>query len=302
MKKLQNSQLPLQGFYSNSSIGQELEQIESLLSSLPEWMDFLTRVREDLPTGKQLVGGMTVEQIVKAALVKSLQNCSYRKLSDLTSDSRAVSRFIGLTLSQSISRSALQANISLLQDSHWQLLNQLLLQKGYGLGIEQGDVLRSDTTVTETNIHYPTDSSLLVDGVRILTRLLRELSQYDASIEYSNHHRRAKSRLYEINNAKSAETRLPLYRDLMEVAEMTRGYSEDYLKRAERFVGEAFQERYRYLRDQLEYNQNLMEVVLQQTFRRVVKGELVPPEEKVVSFVEPHTDIIKKGGRDTLWS
>ena len=114
MKKLQKSQLPLQGFYSNSSIGQELEQIEYLLSSLPEWMDFLTRVREDLPTGKQLVGGMTVEQIVKAALVKSLQNCSYRKLSDLTSDSRAVSRFIGLPLWQSISRSALQANISLL--------------------------------------------------------------------------------------------------------------------------------------------------------------------------------------------
>ena len=299
MKKLRNQQLPLQASYQKSSSGVELQKIEALLDGTTGWSEFLKRLGAKLSNKGGATARISVEQVVKAALVKSLFKCSYRKLEDLIVDSRAAGTFLGLQLGQSISRSTLQASISKLDAENWAELNRLLLTKGVELEIETGEALRSDSTVTETNIHHPTDSSLIVDGIRVLTRLLDQLQMFEGTLPFSNHLRRAKSRLYDINNSSSSEQRYPHYKDLQKVGEMVSGYVSKYLDKVKRGDAKALPAKGMALRLELQKNQELMKAVLQQTFRRVVLGERVPAEEKVVSFYQPDTDIIKKGGRET---
>jgi len=299
MKKLRNSQLFLQASYAKSTTGAELQKIDQLLQESPDWLPFLRRIQEKLSTATGASARITTEQVVKAGLIKSLYNCSFRKLAELTTDSRAVGTFLGLRFDQALSKSVLHKAISSIDAEDWRFLNRILIKRGVELDIEYGDIIRSDTTVTETNIHHPTDSSLLVDGIRILTRLLSRLQEIEGALIFSNHNRRAKARLYEINNSKSNEQRYPHYQDLLKVGKMTLGYVQEYLLSPQRVVKSHLRAKYLQLRQKLVRNQELMQAVLQQTFDRVVAGKSVPVEDKVISFVEPDTDIIKKGGRET---
>ena len=301
MKKLRNQQLPLQASYQKSSSGIELQKIEALLEEIAGWEEFLVQVGEKLSDKGGASSRISVEQVVKAAIVKSLFDCSYRKLADLLVDSRAVGAFLGLQFDESFSRSTLHASISRVDADDWRELNRLLLCRGVELEVETGAVLRSDSTVTETNIHHPTDSSLIVDGIRVLTRLMLKLQRMEGTLSFSNHLRRAKSRLYEINNSSSYDERYPYYKDLLRVGEMVSGYVTRYLQKAKGDRAKALPPKGMALRLELQKNQLLMQRVLQQTFRRVIRGENVPAEEKVVSFYQPDTDIIKKGGRETLF-
>jgi IS5 family transposase len=162
--------------------------------------------------------------------------------------------------------------------------------------------LRSDSTVIKAAIHEPTDSSLLVDCVRVLTRLLREAREYVA-LQFTNHHKRAKRRAMAIQHAAKAEQRLPLYRDLVKVAENMVASARFSVEKLELyFPSEAFQQpELGELRDALVHYVKLADKVLDQTRRRVFDGETVPAPEKIVSIFEPHTDIIRKDRRDTLY-
>ena len=168
--------------------------------------------------------------------------------------------------------------------------------------IEDGRQLRSDLTVVRAAIHEPTDSRLLVDCVRVLTRLLREAGAYVA-LRYTNHHRRAKRRAMAIQHAAKAEQRVPLYRDLVTVSENTVASAVFSVERLEQeFPPEAFQQpELGKLRDSLQHYIKLAEKVLDQTRRRVFDNETVPAPDKIVSIFEPHTDIIRKDRRDTLY-
>jgi hypothetical protein len=74
------------------------------------------------------------------------------------------------------------------------------------MGIENGRIVRVDCTVVESNIHHPTDSSLLEDCVRVLSRLTgRAKAVFDLDILYVDHSRRAKKRALEVLNGKSAK-------------------------------------------------------------------------------------------------
>jgi IS5 family transposase len=143
---------------------------------------------------------------------------------------------------------------------------------------------------------------LLVDCVRVLTRLLREAREYVA-IEFTNHHKRAKRRAMAIQHAAKAEQRVPLYKDLVKVAENTVASARVSFEELEQhFPPLAFQQpEIGDLRTSLNHYIKLAEQVLDQTRRRVFDGETVPAPEKIVSIFEPHTDIIRKDRRDTLY-
>jgi IS5 family transposase len=106
-----------------------------------------------------------------------------------------------------------------------------------------------------------------------------------------------------IQHAAKAEQRVPLYRDLVTVAENTVASSRFSVERLEQeFPPEAFQQpELGDLRTSLNHYVKLAEQVLDQTRRRVFSGETVPAPEKIVSIFEPHTDIIRKDRRDTLY-
>jgi IS5 family transposase len=96
----------------------------------------------------------------------------------------------------------------------------LLVEYAIATKIDDGNKIRVDCTVMETNIHEPTDSSLLVDSVRVLTRLMTRARKYVES-PFTNHHRLAKRRGLAILNARTQEDRVPLYQDLLKVTNKT---------------------------------------------------------------------------------
>ena len=114
----------------------------------------------------------------------------------------------------------------------------------------------------------------------------------DYGTTHSNFRRRAKRRSIAILNAGRMHRRIPLYRDLLKVTRKTVHAAET----AERELSAAGAIVYA---TQLQYFLPLVKRVIEQTERRVLRGESVPVDEKLVSIFEPHTDIIRKDRRDT---
>ncbi len=157
----------------------------------------------------------------------------------------------------------------------------------------RGRRLRVDTTVVETNIHYPTDATLLADGVRVLTRGLRRIGE-----QVRERTRSVARRVFEIaQRSRSAGHRVPagvrarsqakmkvLYQGLMRITRTVMRQAESAVARArgKRPAGH------------LATTVDLVRHVLAQTRARVLRGDTHYPG-KVVSLFEPHTDIIRKG-------
>jgi IS5 family transposase len=247
--------------------------------------------------------GMSGEQVLRALIIKQANGFSYEQLAFHLADSQSYRAFCLIGFAEKPrKRSTLQRNIKLVRPETLERVNRSLVHYAQEQGIEDGKRLRSDSTVIEAAIHEPTDSSLLVDCVRVLTRWLREAREYVA-LAYTNHHRRAKRRALAIQHAAKAEQRLPLYRDLVKVGENTVESARIAVEKLEHhYPPEAFdQPELRAVRDALQHYARLADKVLDQTRRRVFEGETVPAPQKIVSIFEPHTDIIRKDRRDTLY-
>ena len=157
--------------------------------------------------------------------------------------------------------------------------------------------MRIDSTVTATHILEPSDSGLLRDGIRVLARLLSMArARLGAeAVAFHDHRRAAKRRHLEIQSKRGAAQRAKVYRRLLELAERTAGHVEAALPKVAASGAEwapAWMEKAR------GYNDLLFRIA-DQARRRVFDGETVPAKEKVASLFEPHTDIIRKGGRGT---
>jgi IS5 family transposase len=196
----------------------------------------------------------------------------------------------------------LNKNLNRVTAETWQAIHSMVVLKADQLKIETGDKVRTDCTVVESNIHHPTDSSLLWDSVRVLARGMGRAEE-TFGIEFHDHTRRAKRRAMGILNAKSATERRPLYRDLIKVTHKTLAQAERVaLQLAEVEVGSVLQTALaETLATELREYARLAHQVIAQTERRVFRGETVPASEKLVSIFETHTDIIIKDRRETLY-
>jgi len=250
----------------------------------------LLRVRKaDARVGRE---GMTAEQVVRAALVKQMFGSSYEELAFQLGDSLALRGFCRLSSSAAApKKSALQANIASIRPETWEAMNKTLVLFARERKVEDGRWMRTDTTVVESNIHHPLDSSLLFDGVRVLTRiLLRAHEEYGTTA--CNHRRRAKRRALAILHAGTMAKRIPLYKDLLKVTHRTVRAAQRALEELTRLGAVGYV-------TTLSHFLPLVRRVIDQTERRVLNGESVPSPEKLVSLFEPHTDIIVKDRRDT---
>jgi transposase, IS5 family len=164
--------------------------------------------------------------------------------------------------------------------------------------IVQGRKLRVDTTVVETNIHYPTDSTLLHDGVRVLTRAMKKVTEVGGVVitRLRDRTRSVRRRVLEIVRAsrdKSERGQQKLtaaYRKLLEVSSRVVG-------QAKKFSAELSNRRRAVLRrakEQLDEMIPRVQQVLRQTRQRVLRGD-TRAEGKIVSVFEPETEVIRKG-------
>jgi len=281
----------------------ELEAISRIIDNKPIICEY---VMQDLCKGrpatvKSGANGMTAEQVLRAAIVKMLFGFTYKELAFHMVDSQSIRRFCQIGIAdKGFKKSVLNNNIKALSERTWEEVNQELIGYAKDQKIEKGRQVRIDCTVVESNIHPPSDSSLLWDSVRVLTRLLHSAKDNYGlrRLHFQDHQRRAKKRMVAIQYAKSNKTRKPLYRDLLKVTRKSIGYAQSAI---DLIYASPASPSMMLLCCELKQFAKLAQQVFNQTKRRVIHGESVPACEKIVSLFEPHTDIIVKDRRETFY-
>lgn len=297
MRQKHNPQISIFEFFGEHELGSRLKTISDFLDENPQ---IISLAEDDLidssatSTGRK---GLAVESVVRAALVKQLMGLSYRDLSFLVIDSVSINSFTRIT-SLSISDSALQSVITRISAQTWEAMNRLLLTIASDQGIEKGRVVRIDSTVTETDIHPPSDSSLLWDCVRSMVSKFSQLSEHFAAgeLEFVDHSKVAKQHAFQIGYRRGVQ-KDKLYRELIAYTINTKGYLIQALSTPPSNAGVI----YPVLVEQAEALVRLVEQIIEQTQRRVINDEKVPASEKLFSIFETHTDIIVKGSRDVQY-
>lgn len=305
MRQKRDPQRNLLHLMPRNKVARELEAISQVLDQNPGILDpvFQDLVKyQRTDTGR---GGMTAEQVLRCAILKQYRELTYKELAFHLEDSIAFRSFARLDLGQYPCGSTLQDNIKAIAAETWEAVNRMVLEQAAQQKVEKGRVVRLDSTVVESHIHHPTDSSLLLDGIRVITRLLQAGKGLNPTPWYTfaDHQRAAKKRGLQILNARKDTVRHQAYRELLSLARRVQGYARQAIAELKGFVGADLAETIaaHQIVAQLERAVALLKRVRSQTERRVLRGEKVPAGEKVVSFFECHTDVIVKGRRDTQY-
>ena len=298
MRQERTIQASIFDLFATHEIGHELRVMSRWLD---EHHDLLGLVARDLvrfgvkATGRQ---GLPAEAVLRCALLKQYRQLSYQELAFHLEDSASFRAFARLPWSWNPKKSVLQKTISAIRPETWEEINRVLLSNARQTKLEDGGVVRLDSTVTSALMHEPSDSSLLWDAVRIMVRLLKQADALAGGAglgEWRDHCRAAKKRARKIQFTRGRPNRVQLYRELIAITRATLAY----LRQAAAQLAVASNPLVELWQAQLCHYRPLIERIIAQSERRVLAGELVPASDKLVSLFEPHADIIVKGSRDT---
>ena len=263
-------------------------------------------VRKDLERGlkKPHAGrhGITPEQTLRSLVLMRVKNWDYRDLRERINDGFTLRAFTQFDSQAVPLHDAFNRAFNRITPATLAAVNQLVVQAAVELGLEDGKQLRVDTTVVETNIHHPTDATLLWDTVRTVTRLVWELHEklpqgVKGFTDRTRSARRRMQALQRMTARQREQQQTPTYRELLRVTGQVLRSARHVVGAAKRvrkvdiFTGAAIQA----LCQQIAEYCALGDRVIDQTERRVLRGETVPAEEKLYSIFEPHTDLIKRG-------
>ena len=294
MRQERTVQGTLFDIFAAHEIGRELKAMSQWLD---EHRDLLGLVAANLRghdlknTGRH---GLTAEAVLRCALLKQHRQLTYEELAFHLEDSASFRAFARLPLGWSPKKSVLQRTISAIDAASWEKINRAVMDSAQHHEVEDGSIVRIDSTVTAALMHAPTDSSLLWDGVRVMVRILKKADKLlDGTLRWRNYRRLAKKRAVAIQYSRSRKNEL--YRDLVAA---TRATMVSLRRAVQHLMAHPSLEAVA-LRCEAEHYLPLIVRIIDQTERRVFAGEAVPADEKLVSLFETHADIIVKGGRDT---
>jgi IS5 family transposase len=298
MRTKRTSQISIFDQFSHHDIGRELAGMSAWLDSHVEVLDWVAkdlRLSSVKATGRR---GMTAESVLRCALLKQHRQLSYEELAFHLLDSVSFQSFARLPVNFTPRKSALQSNIGAITDATWEAINRYLLGDAKQARVETGKMMRIDSTVTDTPIHEPSDSTLLWDSMRVMVKLLQwaQLLPGAPELTWCNHSRIAKKRARTIRYTRGKEKKLPLYKDLVRVTEDTLDYVRQALLHLT--AANAYSMEFEHWQAQVKHYTPLIEGIIAQTKCRVFAGEQVPAREKILSLFEEHTDLIVKGSRD----
>jgi IS5 family transposase len=279
-----------------------LQGISDLLDRHAELVDM---VHQDLVRGLRQADlgrrGMSAEQVLRAFVLKSVKNWDFRELRERTADGYSLRRFTHFFGQRVPRHDAFNRAFHRLTSHTLRAINESLVRAAVALGLEDGKRLRADTTVVETNIHYPTDSTLLWDCVRVITRLLKQLRRKlpSAEVRFKNRRRAARRRMQEIQRLSRTQRprQTAKYRELIRITDRLVHSAREAIEVARKACPQDLVEAVlaESLTQQLQYYCGLADRVIDQSRRRVLEGQQVPNEEKIFSIFEPHTDLIMRG-------
>ena len=284
--------------------------LEPLLQSISDFLDdheeLIETVRRDLERGLKKPGtgrsGLTPSQVLRSFILMRVKNWNYRELRERITDGYTLRQFTDFYCQPVPKHDAFNRAFHRLTPETLQAVNELVVQAAVDAGLEDGQKLRVDTTVVQTDIHHPTDSTLLWDVVRVVTRLV---GRFKKAVQqrikgFCNRTRAARRRMQAIQRMtpkERHERQIEKYRELIEVTEEVVTSAQKVVEQTRKARGKdlvaemAVPE----LRKEIDHYCELGERVIDQARRRVLEGEQVPNAEKIFSIFEPHTDLIKRG-------
>ena len=280
--------------------------LQGILTFLDDQAPLVEQVRQDLVRGLKNPntgrGGITPAQTLRSLILMRVKNWDYRELRERINDGFTLRGFTDFDSQRVPQHDAFNRAFNRITPATLQAINQAVVQTAVQLGLEDGKQLRVDTTVVETNIHFPTDATLLWDTVRTVTRLVEDLHEIlpRGVQRFTNRTRSARRRMQELERMSATQRHTqqePKYRELLRITGQVLENARQVVKKTAKvkgvdvLSGVAIDQ----LRQQIAAYCDLGEKVINQTRRRVLDGEQVPADQKVYSIFEDHTQLIKRG-------
>ena len=284
--------------------------LEPLLQAISDFLDdhaeMIERIGRDLRRGLKNPNtgrdGLTPPQVLRSLVLMRIKNWDYRELRERIADGVTLRQFADFYCQRVPKHDAFQRAFVRLTPQTLRAINELVVQAAVALGLEDGKKLRVDTTVVETDIHHPTDNTLLWDVVRVVTRLV---GQFGQAIErrikgFRNRTRAARRRMQALQRMTPTQRhgqQTGKYRELIGITQEVVEGARAVLRHTRNVrVNDLLDElAIEELRKQIAHYCGLGDRVIDQARRRVLNGEQVPNAEKIFSIFEPHTDLIKRG-------
>src|SRR5215475_9815906 len=285
-------------------------QLDPMLQAISDFLDndatIIEAIQHDLQRGLKNPNtgrdGLTPQQILRSLVLRRVKNWDLRELRERIADGITLRQFTDFYSKPVPTHQAFNEAFNRLTPETLKAVNDLVVMAAVEMKLEDGKRLRVDTTVVQTDIHHPTDNTLIWDGVRVVTRSVGRL--FDAIGRrvdgFHNRTRAARRRIQEIQRMtssarKSQQTKK--YQALIGIAEEAVSNARGVLERTKNVRAKTIAaalaiEAYR---AEIEHYCDLGDGVIDQSRRRVLEGEQVPDAEKLYSIFEPHTDLIKRG-------
>ena len=248
--------------------------------------------------------GTPAEVVLRLLILKHIRNWSYEELErEVRANlvNRDFTRVGGAKMpdAKTMARWGVALGPQVIKQIH-----ERMVAIAHGKEVIKGRRMRVDTTVVETNVHYPTDSSLLGDGVRVLIRTMKKIAKIVGKAGAKLRSRSVKLRVLDINRAArskataSKDKLTRAYRQLLNSTSRVVGQAKRFstevaagVKRATDVVKQLAIEG---LGQKLDEIVPLVQKVMKQTRARILRGD-TRSEGKMLSLFEPTTEIIRKG-------
>jgi IS5 family transposase len=282
--------------------------LEPLLQTISDFLDdheeMIEAVRRDLERGLKNPAtgrkGLTPSQVLRSFVLKSVKNWHYRELRERIADGYTLRQFTEFYCQSVPKHHAFNCAFHRLTPETVKAINELVVNAAVDLGLEDGNTLRVDCTVVQTDVHHPTDNTLLWDVVRVVTRLVGGLKKAVQKRIRGFHKRVARRRMQEIQRMtprQRHERQTEKYRELIGVTEEVVTSARKVVEQTEKARGKdrAAELAIPAIRKEINHYCKLRDRVIYQARRRVLEGEQVPNAKKIFSIFEAHTDLIKRG-------
>ena len=284
---------------------EEFKRVDELLVRQPE---VLALVHHDLEAilkqqkTRDRMADFTTENLFRAILVMQIEGIPYRETTIRIAESETLQNFCRLFKKKTVDHTLLCKAFCAIQPSTWETVNRLFAIRMKHEGLINPSDIRTDTTVTESNIHWPTDSSLLWDCYRVLERNIakvREITSQNDVMAIRFHVKKIKKLHLDItrfSNSKNKKRqnkvchwKKTLTKRVKQTIEKIHTITQELLASTNMAVYAIGLE----LNAKLPVMAQVVNVA-----ERNLQGEKVPATEKVLSIFEPHTELIMRGRRE----
>lgn len=277
------------------------DNIEALLDRHPEVLNIFHNDLRHFCTSQKKGTTFSSEQILRMIIVKGIEQLSFRKCVIRVAESDFLRNFTRFGISKVLSFALLCTAEKMITPATWKKINFLLADSASKENKISSEYMRLDSTVSETNIHFPTDNGLLWDSYRVISRIIRTINKEEPSYDIGNRfHDKKIKKLYTFiathSSGKKKSVIRKLKRTMKTLIERVGNIcdtTQKYLDHGHQVFSTSISAQGLLL--ELERLLPLARHVVSQAYRSQVLKEKVSASERIFSIFEEHTELLKRG-------